>query len=201
MAIVDRASLNKIKRDMRGDFSNNFNYLNNIGKIGSFGEILFKVNEGDIITPTSISINIGSDVTKHKNLRTPEIAEFKNRKLRNVSLPIKLLSSLCNIPKTLETLTNICENGEFYDLIIARKKIGKEPFRLVSMNYSFSKTDGGGNPLIVDLNLQLEEYIENLNRNGSELINVGSKSNGLKEKTIRNINSKVLSDLKGGRLW
>lgn len=195
------ASLNKIKRDMIGDFSEKFNLFKNIGKIGSFGEIVFKIAEGNTLTPSSFSINIGNDVTKHKNLRTPEIGEFKNRKLRSVSLPIKLMSALCNVEKTLDTLTHICENGKFYDLIIASKKVGKEPFRLVSMKYSFSKTDGGGNPMVVDLTLELEEYIEDLNRDGSKKMSIASKSNGLTEKVIQNINSEILSELKGGRLW
>lgn len=198
---MDIASLNKIKRDMVGDFSEKFSLFKNIGKIGSFGEIVFKVAEGNTLTPSSFSISIGNDVTKHKNLRTPEIGEFKNRKLRSVSLPIKLMSALCNVEKTLDTLTNICENGEFYDLIIASKKVGKEPFRLISMKYSFSKTDGGGNPMVVDLALELEEYIEDLNRDGSKKISIASKSNGLKEKVIRNINSDILTKLKGSRLW
>lgn len=194
-------NLEKIKRDMKSDLMKNFPLFDYVGKIGSFGKVVFKVGEGDTLTPEKFSTNIGSDVTKHKNLRTPPLTEFKNRKLRTVTLPIKLVYTLCNISETLETLTKMCETGEFYDLIIASKKVGSDSFRIDSVQYSYSKSDGAGNPMVVALNLNLEEYIVDINRDGSNEISMANKPNTLKEKVIQNINSEVSKALKGGRQW
>lgn len=194
-------SLQKIKRDLRSVFTETFPLFDFVGKIGSFGKVVFKVGEENTLTPTSYSVNIGTDVSRHKNLRTPELIEFKNRKLRSITIPIKLVYTLCNVSETLETLTDMCEKGEFYDLIIASKKVGKESFRIDSMKYSFSKTDGSGNPLVIDLNLNLEEYIVKINRDGLEEIEEDNKSNELSEKVFQNINSEINKKLKESRPW
>ena len=194
-------SLEKIKRDLRSDFTEAFPLFDFVGKIGSFGRVVFKVGEENTLTPTSYSVDIGSDVSRHKNLRTPELIEFKNRKLRRVTIPIKLIYTLCNISETLETLIDICENGEFYDLIIASKKVGRESFRIDSIKYNYSKTDGSGNPLVIDLNLNLEEYIVKINRDGFEEVEEDNKSNELSEKIFQNINTEINKKLKESRPW
>lgn len=199
---MDRASLNKIKRDLKSDFIKEFPQFDFVGQIGSFGKVLFRVGEGDVLTPKSYSGTIGNDVTKHKNLRTPEITEFKNRKLRTINLPIKLVSSLCKVEETFDILKDVCETGKFYDLIIGNKKMGKEPFRISSFTYNCSKTDGAGNPIVLNIALSLEEYVIDIDRalNG-EIEGINTDSNTLSEKVIRNINNKIDNKLKGGRLW
>ena len=101
----------------------------------------------------------------------------------------------------MRELTKICETGEHYSLILARRKIGEHNFYIESFTYSYSQTDGIGNPLVVDVNLSLEEYIEKIDRIDMVEITEEERTSTLKEKSIDNSNKTVVDELQKERLW
>ena len=74
-------------------------------------------------------------------------------------------------------------------------------FILTNFNYSIIQTDGTGSPIIAICNLNLEEYIERIDRIGEISTVEQKKTKLLDDKTIKNINAEIISALNGERLW
>lgn len=151
-------------RDGARDYLNNFPLYDYISKLGSFGKVVFRVSENDLLTPSRVDVTLGNRSKKHTRIGAPDITEFETRQLKKVSLPIKLYSKLCNIKATIDELSKICEEGEHYPLILAGDKVGENNFRIDSFSYSYEKTSSSGIPLVVSITLSLEEYIPDIRR-------------------------------------
>lgn len=199
--MIEKIGMNGIVKDTTRDYLNNFPLYNYVSSLGSFGKVVFRVSQDNILTPTQVGITVSARHKKHSRIGAVDITEFETRQLKKISLPIKLYRDLCNIKSTLRELTRICEEGEHYPLILARDKIGKHNFCIESFNYSYSKSDGIGEPLVVDINLSLEEYIEKINRISQIEITEEERNSTFKEKVIYNTNKIVIAELQKERLW
>ena len=91
--------------------------------------------------------------------------------------------------------------GEHYPLILGKKKIGSHNFRIENFQAKYAKTDGLGNPLVMEITLNLQEYIEDIERTSTEELVTSEGTTELKDKVIKNVNTKIITTLKGGRLW
>lgn len=192
--------LNKLKRDIIYDNLNDFPLYKYIDSLGSFGKVVFRVSENNVLTPKGYSITNSHKVNKHERLSAEEISEFKNRELKKISMEIKLIYSLVNVKSTLKELSRITEEGESYPLILGRTQIGKNNFRLQNFTLDIKKTDGLGNPLIAECKLNFEEYIQDIDR--VSIIETAVKgTQELKGTVIDEINKVVINQLKGARLW
>lgn len=193
--------MNKVTRDIAYDYLNNFPLYKYIGSIGSYGNTTFTVTENNVLTPEKLEVEIGNRIEKHDRLNAVDISEFKKRELKKITLPIKLIYTLCNVKKAIRILTEATEKGEHYPLIIGSEQIGEHNFILTRFNYSVVQSDGSGSPLVVTCSLNLEEYIERIDRVG-EIQKLEQKNiSNLEKKVIKNMNSKIISELNGGRLW
>lgn len=199
--MIEKIGMNGIVKDTTRDYLNNFPLYNYVSSLGSFGKVVFRVSQDNILTPTQVGITVSARHKKHSRIGAVDITEFETRQLKKISLPIKLYRDLCNIKSTLRELTRICEEGEHYPLILARDKIGKHNFCIESFNYSYSKSDGIGEPLVVDINLSLEEYIEKIDRISQIEITEEERNSTFKEKVIYNTNKIVIAELQKERLW
>lgn len=193
--------MNKIIRDVAYDYLNNFPLYKYIGSIGSFGNVTFTVAEDNVLTPEKYDIQVGNRIEKHDRLNSVDISEFKKRELKKVTIPLKLIYTLCNVKKAIRSLISASENGEHYPLILGREQIGEHDFILTNFTYSVVQTDGVGSPIIAICNLSLEEYIERIDRIGDISTVEQKKTKLLDDKVIKNINSEIISALDGGRLW
>lgn len=199
--MIEKLGMNEIVKDTARDYLNNFPLYNYISSLGSFGKIVFRVSQDNLLTPTQVGITVSARHKKHSRIGAVDISEFETRQLKKINLPIKLYRDLCNIKATIRELTRICEEGEHYPLILARNKIGEHNFCIESFNYSYSKSDGIGEPLVVDVNLNLEEYIEKIDRITEVTITEEERTSTFKEKTIYNANKLIISELQKERLW
>lgn len=193
--------MNKVARDIAYDYLNNFPLYKYIGSIGSYGDVTFTVTENNVLTPEKYDVQIGNRLEKHDRLNAVDISEFKKRELIKVTIPLKLIYTLCNVKKSIKSLASASENGEHYPLIIGREQIGIHDFILTNFNYSIIQTDGTGSPIIAICNLNLEEYIERIDRVGEVSTVEQKKTKLLDDKTIKNINAEIISALDGERLW
>lgn len=193
--------MNKIIRDVAYDYLNNFPLYKYIGSIGSFGNVTFTVAEDNVLTPEKYDIQVGNRIEKHDRLNSVDISEFKKRELKKVTIPLKLIYTLCNVKKAIRSLISASENGEHYPLILGREQIGEHDFILTNFTYSVVQTDGVGSPIVAICNLSLEEYIERIDRIGDISTVEQKKTKLLDDKVIKNINSEIISALDGGRLW
>lgn len=193
--------IRKVVTDITRDYLNNFQLYSYISSIGSFGKVVFRVAENNVLTPSEVGMTIAARVKQHQRLKGEDVTEHLTRELRKITLPIKLIYDLCNINETLNELTRICEEGEHYPLILGKKKIGSHNFRIENLQAKYAKTDGLGNPLVMDITLNLQEYIEDIERIATEEIVTSEGTTELKDKVIKNANTKIMTTLKGGRLW
>lgn len=193
--------IENIAKDTARDYLNNFPMYNYISSLGSFGKIVFRVSQDNLLTPSQVGVTVSARHKKHSRIAAVDITEFETRQLKKITLPIKLYRDLCNINTTIRELTRICEAGEHYPLILARKQVGEHNFTITSFTYSYSKSDAIGSPLVVDVNLTLEEYIEKIDRIDGNNISEKERTSILKEKVIYNTNKFVMSELQKGRIW
>lgn len=193
--------IRKVATDIARDYLNNFQLYNYISSIGSFGKIVFRVAENNVLTPSEVGMTIAARVKQHQRLKGEDVTEHLTRELRKITLPIKLIRDLCNINETLNELIRVCEVGEHYPLILGKKKIGSHNFRIENFQAKYAKTDGLGNPLVMEITLNLQEYIEDIERTATEELVTSEGTTELKDKVIKNVNTKIMATLKGGRLW
>ncbi|MFV0578476.1 MAG: phage tail protein [Fusobacterium ulcerans] len=193
--------IRKVATDIARDYLNNFQLYNYISSIGSFGKIVFRVAENNVLTPSEVGMTIAARVKQHQRLKGEDVTEYLTRELRKITLPIKLIRDLCNINETLNELIRVCEVGEHYPLILGKKKIGSHNFRIENFQAKYAKTDGLGNPLVMEITLNLQEYIEDIERTATEELVTSEGTTELKDKVIKNVNTKIMTTLKGGRLW
>ena len=193
--------MNKVMRDVTYDYLNNFPLYKYIGTIGSYGNVTFTVAENNVLTPEKYEVQIANRVNKHDRINAVDISEFKKRELKKITIPLKLVYSLCNIKKAIKNLTKAVEKGEHYPLIIGGQQLGEHNFCITNFNYSVTQSDGIGTPLVAICNLNLEEYIERIDRIGNIGVIEQKNTSTLDKKVIKKINTAIISELNGGRLW
>lgn len=188
MIIVD--DINKVGR-LGANYLNSFT-LGKGGNIGSYGDINFIVSRYDqVITPNSFDVKNQNKIEKFDNLGAKEYSQFRNSKLKSISMNFKLISVLANIQNFLEKINKISENGEVYPVIIGQKQIGENDFIITSWSYKIMHTDANGQIEAAEVQLNLEEYIKRIIR--TEVIN----SIEIQEKnTHKNINTNTIENIR-----
>ena len=122
------------------DFLNNFTNLNFSSNLGSYGDIIFQVNRGNVLTPEGIDLTISSKIEEHDNLGEAPYTEFIHRNLRSISLNIN------------------------YPLILGNKPLSKYGFILIDFKQGIKSTNSNGELEVVNCSLTLKEYIPKLDR-------------------------------------
>ena len=165
------------------DFLNNFTTFDFSSNLGSYGDITFTVARGNVLTPDAIDLSISSKTEDHDNPGEAPYTEFIRRNLRTISLNIKLVYTLTDINEALLKLEKICENGEYYPLILGNKPLSKYGFMLTGFKQGIKSTNSNGELEIVNCSLTLKEYIPKLDRL------LLPATNNLTTETIRNNSS------------
>ena len=193
------------------DFLNNFTNLNFSSNLGSYGDIIFTVSRDNVLTPEGIDLTISSKIEEHDNLGEAPYTEFIHRNLRSISLNIKLVYTLTNISDALLKLEKICENGEYYPLILGNKPLSKHGFILIDFKQGIKSTNSNGELEVVNCSLTLKEYIPKLDRlllpatnnlttenrrNNSSGKNKKKNKKVLKKKSKKNVYSKDKNEKK-----
>ena len=129
-------------------------------QIGSFGDVIFRVEEENILTIKAMSREKKSRWEEAQILNDLSFLEFRGRDLTTVSLDIQLIeTSKMKIVDTLNTLNNMLENGENHELILGNTLIGEFPFVLESISEKFEKHQEQFQ--YVELSITLKEYRDN----------------------------------------
>ena len=129
-------------------------------QIGSFGNIIFRVEEENILTIGAMSREKKSRWEEAQILNDLSFLEFRGRDLTTISLDIQLIeTSKMKIVDTLNTLNNMLENGENHELILGNTLIGEFPFVLESISEKFEKHQEQFQ--YVELSITLKEYRDN----------------------------------------
>lgn len=196
--------INKILTDIAKDEVSNYldsiDYYTQLNTIGSFGKVVFEVSSLKILSPESYKITRGSIIKKIPLINNPDFSIFQGRQLLKISFSVKLIYSLTNIENARKTLSEYVDTGQHFPLILSGQKIGDNTFIITNYTENVIKTDRIGTPLVVELNLEFEEYISTLQK--QKQLKVQQKGvSPLERKVVSNINSKILEKLSQERLW
>lgn len=194
--------INEGKRIIYENLASNYSIFDNLGKIGVYGDISFRVNSNYILTPSSIKKTKGNQTYKHEGINSPDVTEFKKRNLRTISLPVKLIYDFVDIQTVLKKLERMVENGEIYPLIIGGEPLSENSFLLTSVDEEVTNTDAYGTTIVSSLTLNFEEYIDTVIR-GSFISPKFLKQNDTytsDNKIIREVNKNILKEV-NKRLW
>lgn len=192
--------LTDIAKDELGNYLDSIEYYTQINSIGSFGKVIFKVSSLGVLAPNDYKIDRAAKIKKHQLINNPDITEFQGRQLITVSFGIKLIHSLTNIVQAREKLRKYVDEGHHYPLILSGNKIGENTFILTKYTEKVIKTDRIGTPLVVELDISLEEYIEKITK--QKELQVQQKGvQVLERKIISEVNGKLLNQLSKVRLW
>lgn len=192
--------LTDIAKDKLGNYLDSVEWYTQLNSIGSFGKIIFTVSSLKVLSPNDYKIDRGAKRKKHSIINNPDITQFQGRELINVSFGIKLIYSLVNIEQARERLAKYINEGHHFPLILSGKKIGENTFMLTKYSEKVTRTDRVGTPLVVELDVSFEEYIEKINK--PKELQVQQKGVlPLEKKVVSTINGKVLEQLSKVRLW
>lgn len=193
-------ALTDIAKDELDNYLDSVEWYTQLNSIGSFGKVVFKVSSLSILSPNDYKIDRGAKTKKHPLINNPDITEFQGRQLINVSFSIKLISTLTNISRARERLTKYVDEGHHFPLVLSGNKIGENTFMLTKYSEKVVKTDRIGTPIVVELDVSFEEYIEKINK--PKELQVQQKGiKKLERKVVGMINGQVLQQLSKVRLW
>lgn len=126
-------------------------------RTGSFGNIIFEVGDGYVLTPGGFSLEASAKYTDHEIHGAKPVPEFTGAELRKMSLPIVLRRALgVNPLEVLQELVDMAESGTVARLVIMGKNLGRVTLRQVSSDWQH--TAPGGTPEMITVNLQIVEY-------------------------------------------
>jgi phage protein U len=124
--------------------------------IGSYGDIVFTVSEGKVLTFDGLEKDLSARFAKHEIHLNKPILEFIGEDLAELKLSIKLDTSLGVNPKRqLDKLETSVKNGERKVLMIGSNVMGY--FAIQKISQKFNRIDNRGNLLAIDIELNLME--------------------------------------------
>lgn len=190
-----------LKQNLYSSLAARYSIFDNYGKIGYFGDIAFRVNNNQIVSPSTLSISKGAKTASHAVIGSPEITEFSYRNLRKINLKIILLRRFANIESIVNQLTTITEAGLHYPLIIGEKSLSENDFLLLSFDENVKRTDDRGRSIASEITLNLQEYISEIDR-GIKNIEEIEKDNTVKreENVVKEVNKNIIFELEK-KLW
>lgn len=128
--------------------------------VGAFGEIVFEVSALRVLTFDGFKRDVKAKYAEHSIIGRPAVLEFVSRELEEISLTIKLISSLgVNPAEEALKLREICQSGEPNFLIIGNTVYGENEFVITDISESVIRWTGGGEIMTNQLEVKFKEYV------------------------------------------
>ncbi len=131
--------------------------------VGSFGEIVFEVSEGKILTLSDFSRESKANYTEHKILNNPAILEFLGRDLEVIKFTVALHKSLGISDLLMEAhkFREYLWNGTAEFFILNNHLYTENKMVITDLSEEVNYFDGFGKHIATNLNVTLKEYVEN----------------------------------------
>lgn len=140
--------------------------------IGSFGEIIFEISDKKVLSiENEINRTYKSKTSEHNPIYGPGKIRHQGRELIDISFSIKLNTTLTpDIQTEIQKIKEVWEKGEFNFLVFGGQTFGEYPFVILDIsekNQYYNRSTGMFD--YVELELNLKEYIEDLNTYNKQL--------------------------------
>lgn len=130
------------------------------GKIGTLGDIVFKVSAKTIQTFDGLKIDSKTNYAKHERHNKKPLLEFQYNDTDTASFSIYLSVFLGADPRKMQKkIDDYRKKGKILTLVIGGKKYGSK-WVITSHSKQFERFDNKGNLLVAKSNISLEEYAE-----------------------------------------
>ena len=130
------------------------------GKIGTLGDIVFKVSAKTIQTFDGLKIDSKTNYAKHTRHNKKPLLEFQYNDTDTASFSIYLSVFLGVDPRKMQKkIDDYRKKGKILTLVIGGKKYGSK-WVITSHSKQFERFDNKGNLLVAKSNISLEEYAE-----------------------------------------
>lgn len=128
-------------------------------QVGSLGDVVFETSAEKVLTPSSFSKERSARYEDHQVQGGLPRSEFLAPELASYDLSIRLCADLgVNPIEMADQLSAYSTTGEVVRLILAGWNLGKVTVRSVRQTWKYMGSGGTG-VQIVDLALQLKEYV------------------------------------------
>lgn len=130
------------------------------GKIGTLGDIVFKVSAKTIQTFDGLKIDSKTNYAKHTRHNKKPLLEFQYNDIDTASFTIYLSAFLGVNPRTMQAkIDKYRKKGKILTLVIGGKKYGTK-WVITQHSKDYERFDNKGNLLIAKSSISLQEYPE-----------------------------------------
>lgn len=128
--------------------------------VGAFGDLVFEVSAMKVLTFDGFKRDVKAKYAEHSIIGRPAVLEFVGRELEEISLTIKIVSSLgVNPAEVALQLREMCQSGEPNFLIIGNTVYGENEFVITDVSESVIRWTGGGDVMTNDIEVKFKEYV------------------------------------------
>lgn len=120
---------------------------------GSFGDLVFEVVEYFSHTEEHPYI-----YARHDTIYPPSTTQWMGRELQKITLKLKFHTMTSSPSEALSLIKELAEKGEAQKLIIAEQVLGD--FVIDKIKAEYKQVDLYGNPVLLELELELTEYVK-----------------------------------------
>lgn len=118
-----------------------------------WGDIIFQVVEFRSVKEENEYI-----YAEHETIFPPSSLQWMGTELRKVGMSVRWHNQFCNPEESYQKLKELAQKGEAQKLIIATKVWGD--FVIKKIAGEFVQIDAWGKPVIIDADIEFEEYVE-----------------------------------------
>ena len=127
-------------------------------QIGSLGEVVFEASSRKLVSPSAFTASYEVRYADHEVLGSPDVTEYLAPKPAEVTIQIRLYSSMCDIDEAMGHLTDYMAGGAAVQLIFCGRDFGQYTIRKMEETIAPQLKDRNLTPSYVDLQLTLKEY-------------------------------------------
>lgn len=128
--------------------------------VGLLGSIRFRVTDNRALTFKNLKRDISAQWNTIARIGLKPLAEFGGANLQTASLEIVLDAGLGIKPrKQLEVLEGMVESGAAYDLVLGKRRVGKNQWAVTKCSAAYDIILRHGEVYRATVSLSLQEYV------------------------------------------
>lgn len=128
--------------------------------VGLLGGLRFKVSRNQVLTFKNFKREVSATWNSIDRIGMKPLTEFGGADLQKISFDVTLDASLGVRPiKLIKIIDRMIEAGEVNELVIGKKRVGKNKWAITKVTQSWDVILRGGELYKATMNLSLQEYV------------------------------------------
>lgn len=128
--------------------------------VGLLGGLRFRVSRSQVLTFKNFKREVSATWNSIDRIGMKPLTEFGGADLQKISFDVTLDASLGVRPiKLIKIIDRMIEAGELNELVIGKKRVGKNKWAITKVTQSWDVILRGGELYKATMNLSLQEYV------------------------------------------